>query len=849
MKNIKVPFTEEDIPQIDLEELENAANQIDEDLPQELSILPVRNTVLFPGIIMPITVGREKSLRLIKKAYKDESYIGVVSQKNLREDEPQKSDLHSVGTIAKIVKKITMPDGNTTIVVQGKQRFELNELTQNEPFLVGKVNYLTDISLDNPKGNKKNEERKKEALIESIKEAAFKILHLSTDIPPEAQIALENIESPNFLINFLSANTNVEVKAKQRLLELSKVIDRAVQLLKIMHKEIQLLELKSDIKEKTNSDLDQQQKEYFLRQQIKTLQDEIGDDNDKDINKLHLKAEKKQWSEETKEFFLKEVNRFSRMNPASPDYSITLSYLEFILDLPWQFTTKDHLDLHNAKKVLDKEHYGLEKIKQRILEYLAVLKLKNTLDSPILCLYGPPGVGKTSLGKSIAKALGRKYMRISLGGMHDESEIRGHRRTYIGAMAGKIMQNVKKAGSSNPVFVLDEIDKVSSDFRGDPSSALLEVLDPEQNDTFVDNYLETEYDLSKVLFIATANSLNTIQPALRDRMEIIEVSGYTIEEKIEIAKRHLVAKQRKNHGLLAKHISFSAETLRFVVEGYTRESGVRSLERQIASLCRSVAKSVAMEENYQKKITPKEVERILGKPSFDKDLFEENETVGVATGLAWTQFGGEILSIEASLSKGKGRITLSGRLGDVMKESVGAALSYLKANAEEWNINHKLFDQYDLHVHVPAGAVPKDGPSAGITMLTAMVSAYSRRRVKNQLAMTGEITLHGKVLPVGGIKEKILAAKRAGINEIVMSKRNQKDIEEIEEHYIKGLTFHFVDRAGEVLKLALLKQQDKTARPLEIQDTNQTKKTDKENKKIRVIPTTPSKGKSGSVGV
>ncbi len=776
------------------------------DLPDELPILAVRNTVLFPGVLIPITVGRQKSIKVVKQAHKGDKIIGVLTQENPQVDDPSTSELFKVGTVAKIVKMLVLPDGNTTIIVQGKQRFQVEEFTQNSPFLKAKVSYLEE---NFPK--RLNKENK--ALIQSIRDAANRIMTLNPEIPKEAQVALENIEKPSFLVHFLSSNINAEPKEKQALLEVNDGVERATKLLQHLMKEVQMLELKQEIQSKVHSDIDAQQRDYFLRQQMKVLQTELGDGGpEQEVEELRKKGAEKNWPEKVDKHFNKELDKILRMNQMAAEYPVAMNYAELMVELPWADYSEDDLDLKRAKKVLEDDHYGLEKVKDRILEYLAVLKLKNDLKGPILCLYGPPGVGKTSLGRSIAKALGRQYVRMSLGGVHDEAEIRGHRKTYIGAMPGKVIQNIKKAKTSNPVFVLDEIDKVNSNFRGDPSSALLEVLDPEQNHEFTDNYLEVEYDLSKVLFIATANSLDTIQPALRDRMEIIEVSGYTIEEKIEIAKRHLIPKQKTEHGLKPKDFSLDKKSIQFIIEGYTRESGVRGLERVIGSVVRSVAKSIALEEEYPKKATPEYIEKVLGGKRFDKEMYSDNKSAGVVTGLAWTAVGGEILFIESSISRGKGKLTLSGQLGDVMKESAMAAISYLKSNADEMGIDYRVFDKYDLHVHVPAGAVPKDGPSAGITMLTALASVFTQRKVKNKLAMTGEITLRGNVLPVGGIKEKILAARRAGIKEIILSKRNQKDIEEIDAQYVKGLTFHFVEKADEVLDIALLDQ--KVANPV-----------------------------------
>jgi ATP-dependent Lon protease len=789
----------------------------DENYAKEIPILSVRNTVLFPGVVIPITVGRQRSIKLVKKAQKGDKLIGVCAQRNPNIEDPSWDDIYKVGTLAKIVKMIVLPDGNTTIIIQGKKRFKVEEELTEDPYFQASVTYLEETF---PKNDEKIE-----ALEQSLKEAAFKILQLNPEIPREAQVALDNIDSTPFLTHFLSSNINAPVESKQKLLEINDGIERATLLLEFMMKDIQMLELKNEIQKKVHTDIDQQQRDYFLRQQMKVLQTELGDEGpDKEVEELRARGKKKKWPKSVAEQFNKELDKIMRMNPATAEYPIAINYAEVLVDLPWNEFTTDNFDLNRAKKILDRDHSGLDKVKDRIIEYLAVLKLKQDLKGPILCLYGPPGVGKTSLGKSIAKALGRKYVRMSLGGLHDESEIRGHRKTYIGAMPGKIIQNMKKGKSSNPVFVLDEIDKLSTDFRGDPSSAFLEVLDPEQNNAFVDNYLEVDYDLSKVLFIATANTLETLQPALRDRMEIIEVTGYTLEEKVEISKKHLVPKQRKEHGLKAKDITFSNESLIKIIEDYTRESGVRSLERQIGKVIRNIAKSIAMEEPYQKKITPALVRKILGGEIFDKEFYQDNSLAGVVTGLAWTSVGGEILFIEASISKGKGKLTLSGQLGDVMKESAMTAISYLKSHAEELDIDYRVFDQYDLHIHVPAGAVPKDGPSAGITMLTAIASVYTQRKVKTKLAMTGEITLRGKVMPVGGIKEKILAAKRAGIEDIILCKRNQRDIEEIDDSYLKGVNFHFVDHVSEVLALALL--EEKVSNPVKFSFESEEKKSE-----------------------
>jgi ATP-dependent Lon protease len=778
-----------------------------EDLPSEISILPIKNTVLFPGVVIPITVTRQKSIRLIKKAYQGNRIIGVLAQKNKQTEEPATEDLYRAGTIARIIKMLVLPDGNTTIIIQGKNRFAVKQFLQEEPYLTASV----DLQVE-PQADLQGKEM--EALVQSLKDAASKILKLNPDIPQEAQVALDNISSTSFLIHFLASNLNVDVSDKQKLLETSNISDRGTVLLQHMMKEIQMLEIKNEIQKKVHTDIDQQQRDYFLRQQIKVLQDELGYDGpDKEIEKLRKRGTEKKWPKYALEHFNKELDKLQRINPQAAEFPVAMNYVEFMLDIPWDECTEDDFDLKRARRILDNDHFGLEKVKNRILEYLAVLKLKRDMKGPILCLYGPPGVGKTSLGKSIAKSLKRQYVRMSLGGVHDEAEIRGHRKTYIGAMPGKILQNIKKAKSSNPVFILDEIDKVRSDFRGDPSSALLEVLDPEQNSTFGDNYLEIEYDLSKVLFIATANSLDTIHPALRDRMEIIEVTGYTVEEKLQIAIHHLVPKQIREHGLKSSQVKFSKDALLKIIEGYTRESGVRNLERKIGSVVRSVAKSVAMEEEAPKNINVEYVVKVLGVEIFDDEMYQDNTQAGVVTGLAWTQVGGDILFVESSVSRGKGALTLSGQLGDVMKESAVAALSYLKSNAASLGIDHRVFQQYDLHVHVPAGAVPKDGPSAGITMLTSLASIFTQRKVKNRLAMTGEITLRGKVLPVGGIKEKILAAKRGGIKEIVLSSKNKKDIDEIEKQYIKGLVFHYVNNVDEVLKVALTRE--KVRHPLE----------------------------------
>ncbi len=786
-------------------------------LSEELPILPIRNIVLFPGMVIPITVSRQKSVRLVKKAYKGDRTIGVLAQANHSKEEPLPEDLYKIGTVGHIVKMFVLPGGNTTIIVQGRKRFEVKEYIKTEPNLIAKVNYLEDTF---PK--KLNRENK--ALISTLKENASKILNLNPEIPREVQIALDNIESPSYLVHFLSSNVNAELPEKQALLEQLNGLEQATSLLEHMMKDIQLLELKREIQSKASSDIDQQQRDYYIRQQIKVLQEELGVESpEQELDGLRARATKKKWSKEVNDFFQKELNKLQRTNSMSPEYPMLMNYVELLVDLPWGEYSKDNFDLIKAKKVLDADHFGLEKVKERIIEYLAVLKMKGDMKAPILCLYGPPGVGKTSLGRSIAKALGRKYVRMALGGLRDEAEIRGHRKTYIGAMPGKVIQNIKKAGSSNPVFILDEIDKVGADHRGDPSSALLEVLDPEQNNSFLDNYMEVEYDLSRVMFVATANNLDTIHPALRDRMEIIEVSGYTIEEKVQIAKKHLLPKQKLEHGLEKIAFTMTDSAIQKVVEGYTRESGVRKLEQEIGRVVRKMTKSIAIGEEYPSKIQPADVVRMLGQEVFDKDAYESNEYAGVVTGLAWTPVGGDILFIETLLNRGKGQLTLSGQLGDVMKESAVAALSFLKAHADEYQIDYRIFDQYNLHIHVPAGAVPKDGPSAGITMLTAIASALTQRKVKANLAMTGEITLRGKVLPVGGIKEKILAAKRAGIKEIIMCNKNQKDVEEIEAHYISDLKFHYVEHATEVLGIALLGQQVKNPVKFVFQDEAKAK--------------------------
>ncbi|WP_195426617.1 endopeptidase La [Odoribacter splanchnicus] len=768
-------------------------------IPDTLPILPLRNTVLFPGVIIPINIGRDKSLKLIKDSYRQSALIGVVAQKDTNTENPDINDLYQIGTVASILKILEMPDGTTTAIIQGKRRFLLEDILYDDPYHVGK------ISLKKEEGVPENDPEYN-AIAESLKDMASKIVKYSSHIPNEAGFALKNIESMLFLINFISSNTDVDYQNKQELLEIDNLKQRAIKLLEILSKQVSLLELKNDIQKKVKMDIDKQQREYFLHQQMKTIQDELGGNpTDEEIKELEELAETKEWNGNVREIFNKELNKLKRLNPSSPDYSVQSNYLREMLDLPWNHLSEDNLDLEHARQVLDADHFGLEKVKERILEYLAVLKLKADMKSPIVCLYGPPGVGKTSLGKSVARALNREFVRMSLGGLHDESEIRGHRKTYIGAMPGRILQSIKKAGTSNPVFILDEIDKVGNDFRGDPQSALLEVLDPEQNGSFHDNFLDIDYDLSKVMFIATANNLSTIAGPLRDRMEIIEVTGYLMEEKREIAKRHLIPKQLENHGITAGHVTIPDEIIDLIIEKYTRESGVRSLDMTIAKIMRHVARKVAMNKKFTITLDENKVKEYLGSPIFSREEYQGNELPGVVTGLAWTAVGGEILYIESSYSKGKGHLSLTGNLGEVMKESATLALEYIKSHAKEIGIDEKMFEENDIHVHVPAGAVPKDGPSAGITMVTALVSALTGRKVKKAIAMTGEITLRGKVLPVGGIREKILAAKRAEIKEIILCCENKKDIDDIKKEYLKGLKFHYVDHIKEVLETALLK--------------------------------------------
>ncbi|WP_185783856.1 endopeptidase La [Croceivirga lutea] len=793
------------IPLLTPEDEEEMNNEV---LPETLPILPLRNTVLFPGVVIPITAGRDKSINLIKEANKGGKVIGVVSQKDETVENPGVSDINTLGTVARILRVLKMPDGNTTVIIQGKKRFEIAEVITEEPYMTATIREANEKRPD-------PESKEFLAIIESIKELAFRIIRDNPSIPSEASFAIKNIQSNSFLINFVSSNLNLEVKEKQKLLEIADLQERALTTLKYMNVELQKLELKNDIQSKVRSDMDQQQREYFLHQQMKTIQEELGGISyEEEVDEMAEKAKKKKWSKKVNEHFDKELAKMQRMNPQVAEYSIQRNYLDLFLDLPWNEFSKDKFDLKRAQKILDRDHYGLEDVKRRIIEYLAVLKLRNDMKSPILCLYGPPGVGKTSLGKSVAEALGREYVRMSLGGLRDEAEIRGHRKTYIGAMPGRVIQSIKKAGTSNPVFILDEIDKLASSHQGDPSSAMLEVLDPEQNSEFYDNFLEMGYDLSKVMFIATANNLNTIQPALRDRMEIINVTGYTIEEKVEIAKKHLLPKQLKEHGLTANDLKIGKPQLEKIVEGYTRESGVRSLEKQLAKMVRYAAKNIAIEEPYDIKVSNEIIEKVLGPARLERDKYENNDVAGVVTGLAWTSVGGDILFIESILSKGKGALNITGNLGKVMKESATIAMEYIKSNAESFGISPEVFDKYNVHIHVPEGATPKDGPSAGITMLTSLVSLFTQRKVKKSLAMTGEITLRGKVLPVGGIKEKILAAKRARIKEIILCEENRRDIQEIKQEYLKGLTFHYVTDMSEVIAIAITKQKVKNAKTL-----------------------------------
>ncbi|MDD4425061.1 MAG: endopeptidase La [Mariniphaga sp.] len=768
------------------------------EIPDMLPILPLRNTVLFPGVVLPINVGRKKSLQLVQDVYRGSRLLGTLAQKDYTIDDPSTEDLFSVGTVAEILKILEMPDGSTSVIIQGKRRYAIREFVSHDPYFKATVEPLVDLSPQN--------DTEFNAIVGSLKDLSIKIAQFSANVPPEATFAVKNIENSTFLINFICSNTDLNVKDKQNLLEIGGLKDRGVQAISYLVKEVQMLELKNDIQKKVKTDLDRQQREFMLNQQMKTIQDELGGNPlEQEIKDLKQKGKEKKWSKEVARFFEKEVEKLHRLNPAAGEYSVQFSYCQTLVELPWNEYTLDNFDLKNAQKVLDEDHYGLEKVKERILEHLAVLKLKNDMKSPILCLYGPPGVGKTSLGKSIARALERKFVRMSLGGLHDESEIRGHRKTYIGAMPGRIIQNIKKVKTSNPVFVLDEIDKVSRQFHGDPASALLEVLDPEQNSEFHDNYVENDFDLSRVLFIATANTLSTIAPPLRDRLELIEVSGYLVEEKYEIAKRHLIPRQLKKHGLKKSDLVFPKKIIEIIIDGYTRESGVRELDKKIAKVIRRVAKKIAFEEPFNKRITAEDIREYLGVVEYTKEKYQGNEFIGVVTGLAWTATGGEILFVESSLSKGKGTLTLTGNLGDVMKESAVLAHEYLKSHAEKLDIDPELFASWNVHVHVPEGAIPKDGPSAGVTMVTSIASAFTHRKVKKNLAMTGEITLRGKVLPVGGIKEKILAAKRAGITEIILSAENRRNLEEIKDEYLKGLRFHYVNTIMDVLDIALLK--------------------------------------------
>lgn len=765
-------------------------------LPESVPIIALRNTVLYPNVVLPITVSREKSLKAIAEADKTGKWLGVVAQKDASAEDPTADDLYTVGTLAKVVKQIKMPDGNTTIFIMGRMRFEYDALTQTEPYFSAAVRYLAD---EYPTADPNFT-----ALVSSIKDHAERILQLSPNMPNEAGIVLKNIEQPSFLLHFIAAHLNAPLVSKQALLEENEVQVRAEALLGLLQSDLQMAELKAEIANKTRGEIDKQQREYFLQQQLKSIREELGGEpNEREIRDLKARAEKIQWNEATQELFKKNIEKLERMHPSTPDYSVVYNHLDLMLDLPWNTYTQDRYDLRKADAILDADHYGMGKIKDRILEYLAVLKLKGDLKSPILCFVGPPGIGKTSLGRSIAAAIDRKYVRLSLGGLHDESELRGHRKTYIGAMPGRIIQQLRKVQSANPVFILDEIDKIGKDFRGDPSSALLEILDPEQNSTFYDNYLELEFDLSKVMFIATANTLADIQPALRDRLEIIQLTGYSLEEKTQIARRHLIPKQKELHGLEKVALKFPEKVIQRIIQSYTRESGVRELDRLMAAIMRAVARKVAMDEDVPATVELELVQQVLGSPKYNNELYTKGNPAGVTVGLAWTSVGGEILFIEASLSKGKGGMTLTGNLGNVMKESATTALSYLKAHAEEWGIASSAFDEHNIHIHVPEGAVPKDGPSAGITMLTALASAFTGRKAKPFMAMTGEITLRGLVLPVGGIKEKILAAKRAGIKDIVLSAQNEKDVAEIGAAYVKGLKFHFVTRMEEVLQVTL----------------------------------------------
>jgi len=812
LDNLSLHEMDSDSEFIPLMTPEDEEEMNNEELPNDIAILPLRNTVLFPGVVIPITAGRDKSIKLISDANAKGKIIGVVAQIDEDEEDPSPKDVHHIGTVARIMRVLKMPDGNTTVILQGKKRFEIVKFTQEEPYL--KANII-EVSEERPA----NKDVEFKAIIESIKDLAIQIIKENPNIPSEATFAIKNIDSSPFLINFVSSNLNLSVEEKQQLLSIKNLKDRALETLRFMNLELQKLEVRNDIQSKVRFDLDQQQREYFLQQQMKTIQEELGGVSyEAEIEEIRAKGLKKKWDDKTAKHFEKELFKLQRTNPNSPDFGIQRNYIDLFLELPWNEFTKDNFNLKRAQKILDRDHYGLEEVKKRIIEHLAVLKLRNDMKSPILCLYGPPGVGKTSIGKSVAEALGREYIRMSLGGLRDEAEIRGHRKTYIGAMPGRILQNIKKAKTSNPVFVLDEIDKLSSSHNGDPSSALLEVLDPEQNKEFHDNFLELGYDLSKVMFIATSNSLSPIQPALRDRMEIIEMTGYTIEEKIEIAKTHLLPKQLKEHGLTPKDLQIGKKQLEKIIVGYTRESGVRGLEKKIAQVVRNAAKSIAMDEIYNVKVSDADILEVLKSPRMERDKYENNDVAGVVTGLAWTSVGGDILFIESLISKGKGMMTMTGNLGTVMKESVTIALEYIRSNAEQLSIEPEVLNNYNIHIHVPEGATPKDGPSAGIAMLTSMVSSFTQKRIKKNIAMTGEITLRGKVLPVGGIKEKILAAKRANIKEIILCKENKRDIEEIKPDYILGLTFHYVDKMSEVLAIAITNQKVKNAKSFVIKN-------------------------------
>jgi ATP-dependent Lon protease len=780
----------------------------DIDVPDSIPILSLRNTVLFPGVVLPISIGRPRSVQLIKEAYRTDKIVGTVAQKDPDTENPAFEDLNNVGTIGQIVKLLEMPDGSTTAIIQGRKRMVLNELITDKPYFIARVRTIPEIKPELPS-------KDFDAIVGSLKDLSLKIIKINPNISPEASFAVKNIENNTYLINFICSNTDIKVQDKQKLLEINSLRDRGFMLLEFLVQEIQVLELKNELQSKVKSDLDQQQREFLLHQQMKTIQNELGGNPlEKEIEEYRKKGETKKWNADVNKTFEKELEKLGRLNPAAAEYSVQVNYVQTLLDLPWGLYTEDNLDLKNARKVLDDDHFGLDEVKERILEHLAVLKLKGDLKSPILCLYGPPGVGKTSLGKSVAKALNRKYVRMSLGGLHDEAEIRGHRKTYIGAMPGRIIQNLKRAGSSNPVFILDEIDKVGQDFRGDPSSALLEVLDPEQNSTFFDNFLEMEYDLSKVLFIATANTLSTISPALKDRMELIEITGYLVEEKLEIARQHLLPKQLDNHGVKPDQLSIGNKVMEIIIDKYTRESGVRELDKKLAKIVRVTAKNIASEVSYNNDLSENILTEILGPLKFVRDLYDGNDQAGVVTGLAWTAAGGEILFVETSLSRGTGKLTLTGNLGEVMKESAVIALEYLKSNADLLNLPDNFSEKWNIHIHVPEGAIPKDGPSAGITMAASIASAFTQRKVKKYLAMTGEITLRGKVLPVGGIKEKILAAKRAKIKEIILSEENRKDVEEIKEIYVEGLKFNYVDTIMEMLELSLLKQKVKNPKKI-----------------------------------